>query len=111
MKPTWFHILLALAEGDRHGAAITRDVLDLTAGSLRLWPATLYGSLEELREAELIEELEEPLRPEGESGRKRFYRLTAKGRAALVREVARLEGVVATARRRVAGGKAGRGAR
>jgi DNA-binding PadR family transcriptional regulator len=111
MRPTWFHILLALAEGDRHGAAITRDVLELTGGALRLWPATLYGSLEELREAGLIEELAEPRRPEGESGRKRFYRLTVMGRSALGREVARLEGVVATARRRVAAGKAGRGAR
>jgi DNA-binding PadR family transcriptional regulator len=111
MKQRWFHILLALADGDRHGAAITRDVLDLTGGALRLWPATLYGSLEELREAGFIEELEEPRRPEGESGRKRFYRLTGTGRQALAREVARLEGVVTTARSRVASGRAGRGAR
>jgi DNA-binding PadR family transcriptional regulator len=111
MKQTSFHILLALAEGDRHGAAITRDVMDLTGGTLRLWPATLYGSLEELRVAALIEELDEPLRPEGESGRKRFYRLTTRGRQALAEEVARLEGVVATARDRVARGRARRAAR
>lgn len=111
MKQHLFHVLLALADGDRHGAAITRDVLELTGGALRLWPATLYGSLEELREDGLIEELDEPLRPEGESGRKRFYRLTGKGRQALAREIGRLEGVVATARSRVAGDGARRGSR
>ena len=57
------------------------------------------------------EELDEPSRPEGESGRKRFYRLTGKGRQALAREIVRLEGVVAKARHRVAGGGARRSPR
>ena len=50
MKRHWFFILLSLADRDRHGSGIVRDVLDLTGGELRLWPVTLYGSLDELRE-------------------------------------------------------------
>ena len=49
LKPHWFYILLALADGDRHGLAIARDVQSLSDGAVRLWPATLYGSLDELR--------------------------------------------------------------
>ena len=50
MRRHWFFILLSLAERDRHGSGIVRDVLELTGGELRLWPVTLYGSLDELRE-------------------------------------------------------------
>ena len=72
VKPQWFHILLALSEGSRHGSGIVRSVLEQTDGKLRLWPATLYGSLVELAERGWIEELVEPgQRPAGESDRKR----------------------------------------
>ena len=48
MRKPWFYILLSLASGDRYGADIQEDVRALSAGEVRLWPATLYGSLVEL---------------------------------------------------------------
>lgn len=103
MKTHVFLILMALAERDLHGSGIVREVLALTDGGVRLWPATLYGTLAELMSAGWIVELEDPAeRPEGASGRQRIYRLEPAGRAALRAEVERLEGVVAEARRRVA---------
>lgn len=102
MKRHWYFILLSLAGGDRHGSGVMRDVLELTGGELRLWPATLYGSLDELAGEGWIEELAEPGdRPEGESERKRIYRLTAAGRRAMAAETDRLAGIVREARTRV----------
>ena len=79
MKPNWFYILLALAPGPRYGTAIQDDARRLSDGAVRLWPATLYGSLEELVRLAWIEELAESERPDGGSGRERFYRITAAG--------------------------------
>ena len=102
MKRQWYFILLSLAGGERHGSGIMREVLELTDGDLRLWPATLYGSLEELRERGWIEELAGVgERPEGESERKRFYRITGSGRGALGQETDRLAGIVREARARI----------
>ena len=70
IKPHWFYILLALADEDRHGLAIARDVQSLSDGAVRLWPATLYGSLDELRARRWIEELDE--HPAEESERRRY---------------------------------------
>ncbi|MGD2044833.1 MAG: helix-turn-helix transcriptional regulator [Gemmatimonadota bacterium] len=98
MKTHWFHILLALSEEVRHGSGIVRAVLEQTDGDLRLWPATLYGSLDELSGKGWIEEVtDEGERPEGESERKRFYRLTRKGAAALAEEAARLQALASAA--------------
>jgi PadR family transcriptional regulator PadR len=92
MKRQWFHILLALADAPRHGSGIVRAVLKQTGDQLRLWPATLYGSLDTLSSMGWIEEVTDaPERPEGESERKRFYRITAAGARALAEEGARLE--------------------
>lgn len=103
MKTHAFFILMALAERDLHGSAIVREVLALTEGELRLWPATLYGTLAELVGGGWIAELEDPGdRPEGASARHRIYQLERSGRAALRAEVERLEGVVVEAKRRVA---------
>src|SRR5215510_5609405 len=88
LKPHLFYILLALAEGDRHGLAIARDAQTLSGGRVRLWPATLYGSLGELRSRKWIEEL--PEHPEDQSEKKRYYRLTRTGRTALTDEAERL---------------------
>jgi DNA-binding PadR family transcriptional regulator len=101
MKTHWFYILLSLAGRDRHGSAIMRDVLDLTDGRLRLWPATLYGSLEDLRERGWIAEVPPEERPEGASDRNRFYHITSEGRRKVADEAERLEGVVAAARLRL----------
>ena len=105
MRRHWFYILLSLAERDRHGSGIMRDVLELTEGALKLWPVTLYGTLDELHEQGLIRALDEP--PSGaedDSARKRWYRITATGRRALATEVARLQDTVRVAQRRLAGG-------
>jgi DNA-binding PadR family transcriptional regulator len=102
MKRQWYFVLLSLAAGERHGSGIMRDVLELTGGELRLWPATLYGSLDELREVGWIEELSgAEARPEGESERKRFYRMTGAGREALGAETERLAAIVREARARL----------
>jgi len=103
----WFYILLSLAERDRHGSGIMRDVLELTDGGLKLWPVTLYGTLDELHEQGLIRALEEPpVGAEDDSARKRWYRITAAGRRTLAAEVARLQDTVQVAQRRLASGGA-----
>lgn len=104
MRRHVFYILLSLAERDRHGSAIMRDVLALTDDALRLWPAKLYGALDELCQEGWIRGMPGP--PAGdeqlEGGHKKWFRITASGRRALAREVAALEGVVRTAERRLA---------
>jgi DNA-binding PadR family transcriptional regulator len=86
-----FHILLAVADESRHGSGIVRAVLHQTDGKLRLWPATLYGALEELTGMGWLEEVTDPAqRPRGESERKRFYRITSLGARVLADEAERL---------------------
>ncbi len=55
LKPNWFHILLSLSDGDRHGYAIMKEVAERTSGKIRLWPATLYGTIRRLEEDGLLE--------------------------------------------------------
>jgi PadR family transcriptional regulator PadR len=93
-----YHILLALSGGDLHGSAIVRVVLDQTDGELHLWPATLYGNLDVLARERLIEELGDDERPAGESEKRRYYRITAKGAHALEAHTEQLARLVATAR-------------
>jgi DNA-binding PadR family transcriptional regulator len=94
LKPQWFHILLALAGEEQHGYGIMQEVLERTMGKLRLWPATLYGSLKRLIEADLIEESPTRPSPELDDARRRYYRLTALGRQVLDAECVRLQGLV-----------------
>lgn len=100
LKPHWFHILLALAEGPLHGTAVMEEVLERTEGELRLWPGMLYGSLKELSEDDLIQEVEAPEGAPSEGGRRRFYALTRAGERVLAAEVRRLDGFVRVARNR-----------
>jgi DNA-binding PadR family transcriptional regulator len=103
MRRHWFFILLSLADRDRHGSGIMRDVLELTDNELRLWPVTLYGSLDELREQGWIRPLDgAPAGEVDDTARKRWFRITAAGRRALVAEVARMEGTIRVAARRLA---------
>lgn len=91
LKSHWFHILMALSQEPRHGSGIVGSVLEQTGGKLRLWPATLYGSLEDLSRLGWIEELTEDSDfPEGESRRKRIYRLTPRGAEILGAEAERM---------------------
>jgi DNA-binding PadR family transcriptional regulator len=103
MRRHWFYILLSLAERERHGSGIMRDVLELTKGELRLWPVTLYGSLDELVDEGLIRALDAaPKSADDDSARKRWFRITGAGRRALREEVARLASTITVAQRRLA---------
>ena len=94
LKPNWFHILLSLADQEQHGYGIMQEVLERTAGKIRLWPATLYGTLQRLIEADLIEESPRRPAPTQDDPRRRYYRLTAFGRRVLAAESRRLEDLV-----------------
>jgi len=94
LKTHWFHIMLSLAGGEQHGYSIMQEVLHRTDGKVRLWPATLYGSIKRLIEAELIEESDERPAPEQDDARRRYYRLTALGRRVLDAECERLQELV-----------------
>ena len=98
LKPQWFHILLSLAAGEQHGYGIMQDVLQRTSGKVRLWPATLYGSIKRLIEAELIEESDERPAPELDDARRRYYRLTPLGKRVLDAECERLQELVRSIR-------------
>ena len=109
LKAQWFHILLALSEEAKHGSGIVRSVLDQTSGKLRLWPATLYGSLEELAALGWIEELTAlGERPAGESEKKRFYRIKPSGARILAAEADRLQALALAALDRVGSGNLAR---
>ena len=98
LKPHWFHIMLSLATGEQHGYSIMQEVLQRTNGQVRLWPATLYGSIKRLIEAGLIEGSDERPAPELDDARRRYYRLTALGRRVLDAECERLQELVRTIR-------------
>ena len=93
-----FHIMLALADEERHGYGIMLHVNELTEGALRLGPGTLYTSIKRLVAANMIEESEERPDPEMDDQRRRYYRLTKLGRKILAAEAQRLEHIVRQAR-------------
>ena len=92
-----FEILLALADADRHGYAIMREVEERTGGKVRIGPGTLYGAIKRLRSNGLIEERVDEPEP-GEDERRRVYSLTSRGRALAVLESRRLAQSVESAR-------------
>jgi DNA-binding PadR family transcriptional regulator len=94
----WFHIMISLAGEGQHGYGIMRAVRERTGGKVKLWPATLYGSLKRLIEAELIEESDERPAPELDDARRRYYRLTVLGRRVLNAECDRLQDLVRSIR-------------
>jgi DNA-binding PadR family transcriptional regulator len=94
------HILVAIGSGERHGYAIMRGVAEMTDGSMRLAPGTLYTTIKRLLARGLIEEADERPDPELDDERRRYYRLTPGGRAVVDAEIARLERLVTVARRR-----------
>ncbi|MEJ2216723.1 MAG: PadR family transcriptional regulator [Gemmatimonadota bacterium] len=103
LDPKSFQMLVTLAGGPRHGYAIRQEVEARTEGAVRLWPATLYGTLAELVDRGLIEETESPGGPDDDA-RRRYYALTAAGRKLVAAEAARLEELARLARRRLAYG-------
>jgi DNA-binding PadR family transcriptional regulator len=94
LKSHWFHIMLSLAGSEQHGYGIMQEVLNRTMGKVRLWPATLYGSIKRLVEADLIEESGERPAPESDDARRRYYRLTPLGKRVLAAECERLQELV-----------------
>jgi DNA-binding PadR family transcriptional regulator len=86
------HILLSLAGDDLHGYGIMQEVSRQSEGRYKLGPGTLYDNLQKLIERRFLQELGQ--RPEDDDPRRRYYRLTTRGRRVLAGELARLEGVV-----------------
>lgn len=109
LTPATFHILLALAAGERHGYGIMQEVEALTAGRVRLGPGTLYRTLRALLAGGLIAETDERPVPEQADERRRYYRLTARGHRLATAEAERLAQLVdlARVRRLLAGSPTG----
>jgi DNA-binding PadR family transcriptional regulator len=102
-----FHILLAVADEDRHGYGIIQDVAERTGGNVRLSAGTLYRSIQRMLEQGLLIETQERPAPELDDERRRYYRITDFGRAVARAEAKRLSDLLEQAR---ASGFAPRGA-
>jgi DNA-binding PadR family transcriptional regulator len=100
LTPVVLHILLAVADeqAGKHGYAVAREVEELTDGQIRMGPGTLYGSIQRMLDAALIEERRS--RASDGDERRRYYRITTLGRRVLELELSRLADVVAIARRK-----------
>ena len=93
-----FHILIALADRDRHGYSIMQDVSARTGGKVRLSAGTLYSSIRRMLEQGLIEELSESPDPSSSDERRRYYRLARFGKKVAAAEVDRLNTLLRQAR-------------
>ena len=100
LSPVAFEILLALADGDRHGYSILQEIETRSSGAISLHAGTLYRALARLLESGLIDELEAPPASGNDDERRRYYRLTSRGIAVARAEASRLEGQVMAARAR-----------
>ena len=100
LPPATFHILLALADQDRHGYAIIQDVEERTEGELRLSAGTLYRSIARMVEQGLISEVTRRPPAHLDDERRRYYRITPFGRSVARAEMARLQQLVRLARAR-----------
>ena len=98
LTPAAFHILLALADSERHGYSIMQDVEARTDGRFRLGPATLYGAIKRMLANGLIEESEARPDPALDDERRRYYRLTDFGRRIAAAEAERMHSLVREAR-------------
>jgi DNA-binding PadR family transcriptional regulator len=98
LTPAIVHILLALADEDRHGYGIMQEVARLTDGAVRMGPGTLYGTIKRLLAAKFIEEADERPDPDLDDERRRYYKLTVLGHRALKSETARVALLVSAAR-------------
>ena len=98
LTPAMFHILLSLADRERHGYEIMREVDERTERKVRLGPGTLYGSIKRMLADGLVEELDERPDPQLDDERRRYYRLTDLGYRIAVAEAERLAALVKMAR-------------
>jgi DNA-binding PadR family transcriptional regulator len=98
LRDSEFHILLALADGERHGYGIMQEVERATQGSIRLGPGTLYGTIRRMLASGLIEESKKrPAAARDDERRRCYYRITSAGRAAAEQEASRLAELVRVA--------------
>ena len=98
LTPAVLHILLALADEERHGYGIMKEVEGRTGGEVRLGPGTLYGSIKRMLANGLIEESDERPDPGWDDQRRRYYRITDFGRRVAGAEAERLQGLIDAAR-------------
>ena len=98
LTPAVFHVLLALADGERHGYAIMQEVVASTGGQIKMGPGTLYGTIKRLLEIRLIEESDERPDPKLDDERRRYYRLSALGQRVASAEAQRYAAMVEVAR-------------
>ncbi len=98
LTPAGFHILLALADGEKHGYAVMQEVAKRSQGKVRLGPGTLYGSIKRMLSEGLIVESDERPDPEMDDERRCYYRLTEFGQRVAEAEAERLAGLVDAAR-------------
>jgi len=96
----WFHILLSLVGAEQHGYGIMLEVLERTNGAVRIWPATLYGTLQRLINEGLIEESGERPEAELDDSRRRYYRLTRLGKQVLELECERMRDMLQMVRKK-----------
>ncbi|HEX2619767.1 MAG TPA: PadR family transcriptional regulator [Phototrophicaceae bacterium] len=107
LPPATFHIMLALADGERHGYSIMQEVTQRTDGAFKLGPGSLYGSIKKMVEAGWIEETDARPDPGLDDERRRYYKLTQFGERVLRAEASRLSALVNIARERgLVGGNA-----
>ena len=105
LTPAVFHILLALADGEKHGYAIMQEVETISDGTVNMGPGTLYGSIKRMLVAGLIEESDERPDPEMDHQQRRYYQLSDFGERVLRAEAFRLDAVVRAARsKKILGG-------
>lgn len=90
LSPAFFHILLSLGQGERHGYALKREISSRTDGKLNLGPGVLYGSINKMLELGLIEESDDRPDPHLDDERRRYYRITSYGRKVAQAEAARM---------------------
>jgi len=100
LTPAVFHILLALADEERHGYSIMQFVAEASGGKIKMGPGTLYGTIKRMLVVKMIEESGERPDPGLDDPRRRYYRLTPFGRRVLEAEVERYAGIVKAARAR-----------
>src|SRR5438309_6008426 len=89
-----FHVLLVLAEGEKHGYGIMREIEQISDGAVRMGPGTLYGTIKRLLEIGLVEETGERPDPESDDERRRYYRITGLGERVAAAEVHRLSTMI-----------------
>jgi DNA-binding PadR family transcriptional regulator len=106
LTPAVFHILLALADGERHGYAIMQEVAESTNRQIKMGPGTLYGTIKRLLEAGLIEESDQRPDADADDERRRYYRLTGVGQRVAEAEARRYNDLANLARRKRLLGKA-----